>query len=224
METFAEGTFIVTPPHPIVVDTRVAEVQVAFENTLSQSVYEATLGIRPARQASAFAVTPSLEEGGYVLGEVEPGQQLTRTFCVRPVEAEVGRKYTMHVVLQYRIRREQTRGQECVLSEVMEPPHEFHIDVEARPEVYAVIGALETLRGSLEKTYESFVDTGRSTHKDLKTALPRGEKVDIPRVALSKGSFKFLLEAVEVGSRLLNIPLRRSEKDGGDGGDGNSSP
>ncbi|MFQ5668748.1 MAG: hypothetical protein ACE5I7_20295 [Candidatus Binatia bacterium] len=216
---------LVMPVHPVI-DVRIGELSVKVKNPTQQPMRDVTVALRNATSSGtpAFTVTPSFEDGGYKIDTILAEKCETRMFCLRPIQAEVGRNHGMQAVLKFRQGDEGPAKSEESEAELREHQARFEVPVEARPEIYAAIGALESLRAGLSLGYEGLVKRGREKHGALRTVLPGAASVEPARVALSEGSFKFLLEAIELGTRILNVPAQRAKDESGNDQGGNSSP
>src|SRR5438045_2942011 len=89
-------------------------------------------------------------DSGYAVAAADKGVALSRMFAIKPVAAEAGKTYTVQA---------QVTWKGGTLSKVVQVP------VEARPEVYAAIGAVEHLRRTLLGAYESFKQVGKTVHQ-----------------------------------------------------------
>ena len=224
-----------------VVDSRIGELTIQVTNPTEVPMQRVSVRVREAATTGApfFSVTPSADYGGYAIPTIEPGKSVPLAFCVRPVQAEIGREYRFQVVAVFSLEDAKSRdrraraagrgegqgraGYEEGNVKMLQQEAQFKLPVEARPEVYAAIGALESLRARLLSGYDSLVAKGRDTHDALGTVLPGGSAVEPAHVALDPGSFRFLFEALELGVRVLNVPADRARRTSG-GGQGGNSP
>jgi hypothetical protein len=177
---------------------------------------------RGTAKAPLFAITPSQDDGGYDLARI-PATGIQRRFCIRPVHAEVGHTYKIEVVLQSYPEEEPARRRRPEPAAMAAPVmlSERRIEVQARPEVYAAIGAVETLRDGLLKRYGEWVNKGRKANKDFQTMLPRTPSPDAVHVALGERSFEFLMQALDLGLRVVQTPAQRPpRRKAGDDTDG----
>lgn len=179
-----------------IVDARVGEIVITVKNSQSAPQAGGTLTLRDLSPANApaFAITPAGVDGGYDVSPIPVGGT-TRTFCVRPVHAEVGRTYYLEVALTPR------DGTASVLR--------LSVKVDARPEVYAMLGALEGVRTRLLDGYDNLIASGKQVHEQHGTVLPGGRQVEPARVALNHSSFNFAMQALELGLRVLRVPGQR---------------
>jgi hypothetical protein len=176
-----------------IVESRVGEIVVTVKNpqATDQPGGKLTLRDLSAATAPAFAITPASVDGGYDVGVI-PAGGTTRTFCVRPVHAEVGRTYYLELALT------PPQGTPSVLP--------LQVKVDARPEVYAMLGAIDGLRSRLLSGYDNLVAAGRDVHEQHGTVLPGGRPIEPARVALHHSSFNFAMQAIELGLRVLRVP------------------
>lgn len=187
------------------VEARTGEVQVTFKNPLKKSLRGIVMKLQEEGgnapvAARRFAVVPSFEDGGYQIDEIEPETTVTRTFCLRPVEANVGTETQFEATVE--------SGEERIGKPIP-------VRVEARPEVYAAVGAAEWLRERLLAVYDELQRIGLETHKGLGETWPGAAPADPARVALSGESFKRVFEAIQLGVRIVDSISRKS---GGAGG------
>jgi len=181
------------------VDARVGEIVVTLKNKGERNLPGGRLTLRDlgGPQNPAFAVTPSSRDGGYQVDAVPLGGT-PRAFCLRPLQAEVGRKYPVEVAF--------TPCDGKALTLVVA------VAVEARPEVYAAIGAIDVVRRNLLAGYEHLVAAGKQAHQAQGTILPGGRPIEAAPVALGPGSFQFVMEALELGLRVLRVPAQRAAR------------
>lgn len=213
-ETDVTPVLEVVPVQPVV-GSGTGEVRVRVRNPseeawsgLAIAVREVTGTTSPA--ARRFVVVPSVEDGGYAIDEIAPGATVERTFCLRPVEAEVGSRTTFEASLGPQGERESKRrgramagGHPLTLA--------FEIAVEARPETYAAIGAAEWIRETLLSAYEQMQETGRRTQATRGFTWPDPSSADAGRMALGEKSFQALFEAVEIGVRVARNLGKRGD-------------
>ena len=149
-----------------------------------------------SRESRRFAVIPAEEDGGY-RGITVPAQgSKALSFCLRPLEAaEVGTSTAFDV--------------EVVIGDTK--LHEsLTVQVEARPEVYAALGAVEWLREKMLTTYREMQQKGRETQRDRRMTWPSAEPADPVGVALGEESFRKVFEAIQLGARILDGIGRKS--------------
>jgi hypothetical protein len=212
--------FKVTVVQPLI-EARTGELRVeVMTNALERSVSGVMLRLQEVTGttypgARRFAIVPPFEDGGYAIREIRPGARLERTFSVRPVEAEVGSVTQFEVSLGFcrEVRPEPYRERESYGS-AQEPVYEditgsFSLRLEARPEVYAALGAIERVRDGLLRAYEDLQETGRRTQEKHGSTWPATPPLEA-QVALSQDSFQRLFEAIEVGVRIVDNLSRRS--------------
>ena len=182
-----------------VVDGAIGEITVTFENTGGTPRNDVQVSVEHGGAVSPNATghlvyLPGATEGGYAVGTVAPGTTVVRSFAVKPVDAEAGKTFKADAKVSW------TGGDETASAEVF---------VEARPEVYAAIGAAETLRAQLLDFYDNAKLKGREVHEQ--TALPES-KGDPASRALQATSFQWALQMVEMGTKMFrtNGPPRAS--------------
>lgn len=175
-----------------VVDGEMGELQVTFKNDTNAAVNGLRLSVSDNGPVSPNALgsigyLPSKSDGGYVVaGSVAANAEIVRTFAMKPIDAEAGKTFAANVAAEW------TGGGPQTLA--------IQIFVEARPEVYAAIGAGERLRQAVLAAYDNFKDAGRQVHKD--TALPdtKGEPASY---ALQPATFQWALGLIEQGTKLF---------------------
>jgi len=121
------------------------------------------------------------------VGAVAAGDTVIRSFAIKPVDAEAGKTFQANAKVTW------TGGNETATAEIF---------VEARPEVYAAIGAAETVRAQLLDFYNNAKQKGREVHEQ--TALPES-KGDPTSRALQPTSFQWALQMVEMGTKLFRL-------------------
>jgi hypothetical protein len=209
-----------------IVDGGTGEIAVEVLNDSDRALPGGRLSLRDRGSAKAplFAITPAQDDGGYELARIPVGG-IRRMFCVRPVQAEVGHRYDIDIVFERHadakaVERERTRADKTAAPDRTLVARSF-VNVEARPEVYAAIGAVETLRDELLKRYKDLVHKGRETNKRFETMLPRSPSPDAVHVALGRQSFDFLMQALDLGLRVVQAPAQRPpRRKAGDDTDG----
>ena len=175
-----------------VTDGQFGELTITFRNDTTAAVNGATLyvshnGVITPDAQGSLAYIPAKTDGGYAVpGPIAAGASVSRVFAVKPVDAEAGKTYDALVEATPQGGATQSAHQQMF--------------VEARPEIYAAIGAAERLRQTLLNSYEDFKQTGRQVHQE--TALPEtgGEPAN---EALQPSSFQWALSAIEFGTRLF---------------------
>jgi hypothetical protein len=182
-----------------VVDGAIGEITVTFENTGGTPRNDVQVTVEHGGAVSPNATghltyLPGATEGGYDVGTVAAGATVVRSFAVKPVDAEAGKTFKADAKVQW------TGGDDSASAEIF---------VEARPEVYAAIGAAETLRAQLLDFYDNAKQKGREVHEQ--TALPES-KGDPSARALQATSFQWALQMVEMGTKMFrtNGPPRGS--------------
>jgi hypothetical protein len=130
-----------------------------------------------------LAFLPARDDGGYHLPAVADGASARRTFAIKPVDAEAGKTY---------------RAEGSATWGGGEQHNRLPVKVEARPEVYAVIGAASRAREFLLDQYRECVEAGR---KASNTALPTTHG-DPGSMLLDERTFQWALGLVEAGTRL----------------------
>jgi hypothetical protein len=223
-----------------VVAGRSGEVVIEIENRADEALHDVRLGLRETGISSDgagrhLATIPPFDDG-YCLTKLNGRVKRRFTFAVRPLHAESGIKVPMelHVeaypepTLEYAMRK--VRDWRTPSAAKLEPEQRqlqlqggFEIDIEARPEIYAAIGALELARRWVEKGYDGLKELGRETHQNLQTTLPGGTPIEPARVALSEDSFRGLFELVGAGVRVFEAARRNLGGDGSGGSGGGSS-
>lgn len=199
-----EGAVLeVVPVQPVVGGTT-GEVRVRVRNPTDepwQGVAIAIHEVTTSPAARRFVVVPSAEDGGYVIDEISAKKSVERSFCLRPVEADVGSQTDFKVSLLGADERGGKRRSRA-LGGMQSRELAFAVRVEARPETYAAIGAAEWLRETLLSAYERMQETGRRTQAKRDMTWPDPTSTDAGRVALGEKSFQALFEAVELGVRV----------------------
>jgi hypothetical protein len=127
----------------------------------------------------SLAYIPGQADGGYVVASIANNAKVERLFAIKPLDAEAGKRYS-------------------ALATVGSETQTFEIFVEARPEVYAAIGAAERMRQTLLGLYDDFKQTGRTVHEE--TALPTTDG-EAANEALQPSSFQWAMSAVEMVTR-----------------------
>jgi hypothetical protein len=175
-----------------VVDGAMGELTVTYQNSSAAAVNDVRITVEDGGAVSPNAeghlvYLPGSTDGGYVIATVAAGDSVAKSFAVKSVDAEAGKTY------QATARAALAAGDETASVEIF---------VEARPEVYAAIGAAETLRAQLLDLYNNAKQKGREIHED--TALPE-TKGDPASRALQPTSFQWALQMVEVGTKLFRL-------------------
>ncbi len=182
-----------------VADGQAGEVVVSF--TASSPARNVRLTVEPvlATGTPRLLFVPDAVHGGYLLPEVAAGTPIDRLFSVKPVDAEAG---TDHQCVAY--------ARFCDGSE--EASTAFTIHVEARPEVYAALGAVEHLRRVLIGAYDSLKQLGKEVHRNSGTVLPTAPR-DAVRETLHPDTVQWALDMIEQGTRqFTERPARRRRK------------
>ena len=171
-----------------VVDGQYGEVAVTFvpDDKLEGVQVSAASKATDAGTGTAPALRFIPDNEGYSLPAADKGVTVTRVFAIKPVGAEVGKTYVAEI-------RVSAKGTTTAATS-------FEVPVEARPEVYAALGAVEHLRRTLLGAYESFKQVGKTVHQG--TVLPDtgGEPAT---QALHPETFQWALSVVEMGTRLF---------------------
>lgn len=173
-----------------VVDGAMGQLTVTFLNTGSSNlsgvrIVVASSGPISDNASGHLAFLPSTADGGYEVGNVASGASVSRSFAISPVDAEAGKTFGAQATVSW------TAGSETADAEIF---------VEARPEVYAAIGAAETARTMLLSWYEDAKEKGREIHQD--TALPESKGDPTQRV-LQPSSFAWAMQMVELGVKMF---------------------
>ena len=175
-----------------VVDGAIGEVTVTFDNSGEPQRDNVVITIEDGGPVSPNAdghlvYIPGAVEGGFAVGQVAADTIVVRSFAVKPVDAEAGKTYQATATVAF------DGGQE-----------EAHADVfvEARPEVYAAVGAAEALRAQLLEFYNNAKEHGRAVHEN--TALPE-TKGDPTSRALQPSSFQWAMQMVELGTKMFRF-------------------
>jgi hypothetical protein len=173
-----------------VVDGAIGELKVTFENKSGGKLDEVRMAVEHGGPVSPdaaghLAYVPGTAEGGYAVGSVAAGATVERVFAVKPIDAEAGKTYKADATVSFK------GGTESASAELF---------VEARPEVYAAIGAVETLRAQFLDLYNNAKEKGREVHEH--TALPETKGDPASRV-LQPTSFQWALQMVEVGTKMF---------------------
>jgi hypothetical protein len=173
-----------------VVDSQFGEVAVQFVNSTERDLDGVSLFLTDGGPASEsaqghLAYIPAEEQGGYQFATVAAGQTIERTFAVKPIDAEAGK--------QYRCVATAAWGEQQEIASTI-------VDVEARPEVYASIGAAEFIREQLLNLYQTAKERGKAAHQD--TALP-DTKGEPATAALDTETYRWALRMVELGTKMF---------------------
>jgi hypothetical protein len=177
-----------------VVDGQVGVMEVVFENSGSAAINGLKLfvvhnGVPAGSEAmGSLAYLPSQPDGGYVVDSLAAGASVRRSFAVLPKDAEAGKTYSAQITASY-------AGSDPVVITA-------EIYVEARPEVYAMIGAAERLRQVMLGAYDNFKDVGRQVSKGKAMPDTQGE---YGHLALQPGTFHWALGMVQNGTRLFKM-------------------
>jgi hypothetical protein len=172
-----------------VVDGEFGELKLTFTNSSAGPVTGLKLSVKDNGPVSPNALgslvyLPAEADGGYLIpGSVAQGAQVSRLFAIKPVDAEAGKTFAAVGSATW------SGGSESANAQVF---------VEARPEVYAAIGAGERMRQVLLGAYENFKAAGRAVHQE--TALPdtKGEPASY---ALQPTTFQWALGLIEQGTK-----------------------
>jgi hypothetical protein len=175
-----------------VVDGAMGEIAVTYHNTGGAAVADVRITVSDGGPVSANATghllyLPGTSDGGYLVASVAAGGSVSKSFAVKSVDAEAGKTFQANAQVSL------VSGDETASAEIF---------VEARPEVYAAIGAAETLRAQLLDFYNNAKQKGREIHED--TALPES-KGDPAARALQATSFQWALQMVEAGTKLFRV-------------------
>jgi len=176
-----------------VVDGAMGEITVTFENKTGAPCTAVKITVEDGGAVSPNAeghlgYLPASTDGGYDVGTVAVNETVVRSFAVKPVDAESGKTYQANAKVEF-----SGGGPETATAEIF---------VEARPEVYAAIGAAETLRAQFLELYNNAKQKGREIHED--TALP-DTKGDPTSRALQPTSFQWALQMVELGTKVFRL-------------------
>ncbi len=181
-----------------VADGQSGEVVVSFTASAGAKNVRLTVELVHATDAPKLTFVPDAAYGGYLLPDVAAGRTVERVFTARPIDAEVGTDY--HCVAN------------AVGVGVNESSASFTIQIEARPEVYAALGAVEHVRRVLIGAYDSLKQLGKEVHRTSGTVLPASPR-DAVREALSPDSVQWALDKIEQGTReFTKRPARRRAK------------
>lgn len=146
-----------------------------------------------------LAFVPDAHDGGYLLDTVVAGARVDRVFTVKPIDAEVG---SDHRCVAYARFSDDTEERSA----------EFVVHIDARPEIYAALGAVEHLRRVLVGAYDSLKQLGKEVHRGSGTVLPSTPK-DAVHETLHPDSVKWALDMIEQGTRQFSDrPARRRRK------------
>lgn len=201
MQTLLKTRLIdVTLVQPLV-QGRTGEIRVTLTNRGGRSLPAGVLRVQEAggRDPARFAVVPPYEDGGYRLDEVPAEGTVARSFCLRPVDAEVGAD------TDFEVSFESPDGP--VLREL------FVARIEARSEVYAAIGAVAWLRERLLAAYDELEETGRRAHESMGGTWPANDAADPARVVLGEESFRRVFELVQLGARIIDGVAKKTPGD-----------
>ncbi len=203
-----------------VIEARTGEVRVQVTNPTDAELRDVMLRFEEItgemREARRFAIIPSSDDGGYAIPVIEPGGTESRTFCLRPVQAPVGSVTEFQASLEPRVDDHGERSAAGKLPDLESAA--FSVRVEARPEMYAAVGAAEWLRDALLRAYDELQEKGRTTYQERGFTRPGMQPADAPRVILSEKTFETIFQAIEVGVRIADGIARRSGSGGGGGG------
>jgi hypothetical protein len=187
-----------------VVDGQYGEVSVTCVTDDALENLQITVSTKPTDPNAP--ATPALgflpDNDGYVLPAVAKATTVTRAFAIKPVAAEAGKTYVGEVQVTW-------KGGTPVAKT-------FSVPVEARPEVYAALGAVEHLRRTFLGAYESLKQVGKTVHQGTTLPDSGGEPV---AQALRPETFQWALSMVEMGTQIFrqNVPSGTS---GGTSGTG----
>ena len=181
-----------------VADAQAGEVLVSFTPSGAAKNVRITVETTQASGTLQLAFIPDATHGGYLVADVSAGTTVDRVFTAKPVDAEVG---TDLPCVAY------ARG-----DGVNETSPAFTIHIEARPEVYAALGAVEHVRRLLIGAYDSLKQLGKEVHRTSGTVLPASPR-DAVREALDPDSVRWALDMIERGTRqFTDRPARRRRK------------
>lgn len=173
-----------------VVDGAIGELTVTYQNTGGAPANDVVVRVQHGgavspNAAGHLAYIPGPTEGGYALGTVAPGASVTRSFAIKPIDAEAGKTY---------------QADAQVTSSGAPENASADVFVEARPEVYAAIGVAETVRAQVLDFYNNAKQKGRDAHES--TALPE-TRGDPTARALQPSSFQWALQMIELGTKMF---------------------
>lgn len=175
-----------------VVDGAIGELTVTYVNNAAAAQTDVNIrvdhgGAVSPNAAGHLAYMPSFTDGGYQIGNVAAGDTIVRSFAIKSIDAEAGKTYQANATVTF------GGGNESANAEVF---------VEARPEVYAVLGLAETIRAQALEFYNNAKEKGREIHDG--TALPE-TKGDPTSRALQPTSFQWALNMVELGTKMFRV-------------------
>lgn len=180
-----------------VVQGREGEIHVTATNEGRMRVHR--LDIAVAASSPGLSITPSVEHGGYVITTgLEPGEKICRPFLVRAVTADAGRSIRLTANAKFVDEKTGIAGEDAV-------PRSTDIKIEARPEVYAALGAADAIRDGLKELYEKAKERGRENEGKYKSHLAGGTPSEPLQVALGEEAFRWALSMVELGTRLYRV-------------------
>lgn len=214
-----------------VVAGRSGEIVIELENRGEAALRDVVVRLREPTAGESgggqrLSTIPPFEDGYHV--DHMAGRTKRRwTFAIRPLVNESGFAVPMELQVEsmdelswqrmmLRATRSESFGMEHLKPERLTGT--FDVEIEARPEVYVAIGALELARRWVEKGYDGLKELGRDTHRTLQTTLPGGAPIDPARVALSEDSFRGLFEVIGMGIRVVEAAKRNFGSDGSTGG------
>ncbi len=181
-----------------VADAQSGEVVVSFTPTAAAKNVRLTVELVQATDPPKLGFVPDAAHGGYLLADVPAGKTIDRVFTARPIDADVGSEFQC---IAY------ARGEG-----VNEASPTFTVHIEARPEVYAALGAVEQVRRVLIGAYDSLKQLGKEVHRTSGTVLPASPR-DAVREVLHPDSVQWALDIIEQGTReFTKRPARRRGK------------
>jgi len=214
-----------------VVAGRSGEVVIELENRGEAALRDVVVRLREATSSERdtgrrLSTIPPFEDG-YHVDHVAGRSKRRWMFALRPLVNESGLVVPMELQIE---SMDELSWQRMILRSARSVPSDlellrperltgtFDVEIEARPEVYVAIGALELARRWVEKGYDGLKELGRDTHRALQTTLPGGAPIEPARVALSEDSFRGLFEVIGMGVRVFEAAKRSFGSDGSEGG------
>jgi hypothetical protein len=169
-----------------VTDGQSGEVAVSFRPERDASGVRLTVTMAVEGAAERLAFIPTADHGGYLLERVAAGTRVDRVFTVKPIDAEVGSIHRCRAHARFAAGEEHSA--------------EFAVHVEARPEVYAALGAVEHARRVLVGAYDSLKQLGKEVHRGAGTVLPSAPR-DAVHETLHPDTVQWALDMIESGTR-----------------------